>query len=518
MDLPTEVLSMIFAYFSPGSDMLQDDENRRPSPTGHGLLAIRSTCHRFRDIADELPFWYNGYFRLQDIIPARRKWQTDDDGDQYQAGFLRILFKDPHLVRTLQRRKVWYFKNVDVLLAVIAHVPYFREQINSVILSFPPSYRRGWKESSGKRAIPNLALCTNLVSLELHAVTDPDELDLTLITDSLPLLERLRLLQCSCDFTGTLRDASRLSELHIQGDVNDKVKDTDESLVPLSSASSLTYLALLENISDSYPDHDVPPRIPYQNGALDIFTNLTSLYIHPFTEPLCDFLSSTSKLHLIHFRTSIIAPFETAYFPRVIRMFSRPSFSKLESLRFGVSDEVEWTAYSAEITKAISTYLTGLEELVVGMDLDTTWCMWFSRCINLKRLVWFSPAPDGHRSCADLQAISQAAEDMFIAAFERFEEKPIVRCPVAHYYGQIWYSDTPPFLYDDEIFCKSIFHAAVHECSCSPTMVPVSDESVDDGDSVDGIDYDFDNEDGPLYLGWSDDMFSDEDYDEYDLI
>jgi|SRR5271170_6644118 len=128
MNLPAEILMMIFDFFTPRVII-------HPETRGQCwcvLFSLRSTCRRFRALVNELPIWFDSNFKLVEVIPGRRSWFTNDGPEEYDAGFLRLLFQDQHLVQCLERRTSWHFKNLESLVAVIERVPSFSRGATSL--------------------------------------------------------------------------------------------------------------------------------------------------------------------------------------------------------------------------------------------------------------------------------------------------------------------------------------------------------------------------------------------------
>src|SRR5271169_519894 len=89
------------------------------------IFNIRATCRKFHALVNELPIWFDPDFKLVDVIPHRSEFDSLDDWEMYEAGFLRLLFQDQHLVQCLERRTSWHFPNLQPLLAVIGRIPSF---------------------------------------------------------------------------------------------------------------------------------------------------------------------------------------------------------------------------------------------------------------------------------------------------------------------------------------------------------------------------------------------------------
>lgn len=117
---------MIFDLFNPVGIIHPE---KRGEECWRVLFRLRSTCRKFRTLVNELPFWFDGNFRLVEMIPRPR---TYDDGEKFEVAFLRLLFQDPYLVQCLERRTSWHFQNVGALRAVANCVPSFSSRGESL--------------------------------------------------------------------------------------------------------------------------------------------------------------------------------------------------------------------------------------------------------------------------------------------------------------------------------------------------------------------------------------------------
>jgi hypothetical protein len=129
----------------------------------------------------------------------------------------------------------------------------------------------------------------------------------------------------------------------------------------------------------------------------DAFPNLTSLSLHPFTNDLCNYIS-TSSIRLLQFRTTITDTVDMPSLWSIASMISAPSLATLKELRIVFKFQEAHDSQYERIFRTICARLLQLEELVIGISFDTVWCAQLRNLQNLKRLVWYIPEADCHDS------------------------------------------------------------------------------------------------------------------------
>jgi len=396
MKLPAEILMMIFEFFTPL--VLVSVE-----PLGHqcccDLFNLRATCRKFRALVNELPFWFDPNFKLMEIIPQTYNSDSFSKWETYEAGFLKLLFQDQHLVQCLERRTSWHFMNYQTLLAVIECVPSF--SLGTTYLSLISKAcghcqeEPDWRDNSINKSLRQLEVCQSLTSLMICTL-EHSILDLDLIGKECPSLKWLHLflvLQCK----GTLRGLASLEELYSDSCFTFNPKD---GLLPVDSAASLTRLALLFERERFWLDEAC------RQGTFDKFVNLKSLYVHPLSHAVCDFLLD-STIELNEFRTTVIKEYGDVVH-KVIAMFSKRSLCNLHSLCLALEDHTEWRPLYQSIIDSITTNLTNVEQMVLGMGLDVSWWPMFAKLRQLQRLRWFVPE-DAYQGS---QGMSDEASEM----------------------------------------------------------------------------------------------------------
>jgi hypothetical protein len=376
-----------------------------------------------------------------DIIPERRKWKTKDTCDEYDAGFLRVLFRDKPLVEAIGRRTNWQFRNLATLLAVIELVPSFPSTVTHLDLLFhsvwsnPWSDRRhprngDWRQSSVNEALANLPVCRCLTVVGLQpncVLTETDsiqnlDLNLDLIVEKLPSITSLRIIGPS-RLSGSLGGLTNLKELIIDATFS-KVVEGVVSL-PFGSAKSLTHIAVICNVQEFFCDADCG------NRAFDEFVNLNTLYVHPLSDNMCDVLLR-SKIRLREFRTTVMSIYGHIHIAKVVRMLSASSLRFLKKLIIAFEHDDTWTGDSGfcpfyeQITKAITRDHYELESLVLGLGINSDWLPNFSRLAMLRELTWYVPSGYCRIETRAITFMADRISCKFDRVFDGFVRKPLV--------------------------------------------------------------------------------------------
>jgi F-box domain len=415
IDLPVEMLRMIFSNF-PDTYRHQEMASRPPIFDCSDIINIRSTCSKFRNICLGVPFWTDEKFTFTDIIPERRKWKTNDTYDDYDVGFLRLLFRDRLLVEAISKRTHWRFKNLASLLAVLQVVPSFPSTWTHLALLFHSNSsnpwddqhhpRHGdWQQSSVNGAIASLAVCPSLTSLELRPHFTKEtrgqvlnlDLNLGLIVAKFPSIKRLRIRYPS-RLTGSLAKLKNLESMLIDG--SRSIIHGGYISLPFKSTKSLTHMSIL------CFGQGFCCNVDCANKAFNEFVNLTSLFVRPLTKEMCDVLLRSRKIKLNDFRATLIGTHRSTdinysfidheLFNKVIRLLSASSsLRSVKTLRLAFGHDYNRTQtdqflpYFARIAEAITTNHYEIESLVLGIGINTDWFAKFARLTSLKTLVWY---------------------------------------------------------------------------------------------------------------------------------
>jgi hypothetical protein len=142
--LPTELLSKILSYVLPIGCLATRNETDFPT-SFKALCAFRSVCRTIRSVADNLPFWCDESFLLEQLCP----WSIREypyDAARYIEGFL----EDNHLRESLSRKKEWNINDYDsfrfkarLSKMLVRMVPEFKENAESLTgFAFPVLRKR----------------------------------------------------------------------------------------------------------------------------------------------------------------------------------------------------------------------------------------------------------------------------------------------------------------------------------------------------------------------------------------
>jgi F-box-like len=390
--LPNEVLQIIFYQLIFGSDTISGSQIDLINPSN--LANIRGTCGTWRAICSTMSFWHTDRFSLFDVIPARRTRIPGESVENYEAGFLKLFLRDKLLVVSLERRRSWSFKNTACLRTVMDMVPSFCERAMRVELLFTSEYSnpwpsdhlwsKDWEPSSVNQALALLTECRRLISLRMHCGKD-ETIDLWHIIRC-QTIEYLSIYH-PFNFINSLSSLQNLRQLVIDGCGR---PFTGRNILPFESAKNLTNLRILCSKGEFCCDRDCAA------GAFDTFVNLTTLFVKPLSDDMCDFLLR-SNIQLTEFHTTVKRFDGHIDINKVINVLSAPSLRSLKLLRLVLdydeawADNWEWSPFYEVIAETITTKLDGIEYLVLGMGLDTLWFPKFARLLNLKSMVWAAP-------------------------------------------------------------------------------------------------------------------------------
>jgi hypothetical protein len=384
MSLPNELLRQSFSYVIPIDRWgTLDDGTRRD------FFSLRSVCRTFRAVIDGLDFWCDPQFEYADLI----RYQDDvsqQEREASQVEFLNILFRNSLLVECIGRRGKWRFTTLTGLNAIREYIPSFPSNTTAVTFEGAISSNRdnGWNGVTVPVGIRALADCTQLTFLKIWGLgsDDNENIDLDLITTSCPNLQHL-ILRDLLRYTGTLAHMQHLADLQVgfsQYRLREEVRD--DRILPLQyGRRTLSKLWLL------YEECFLPSLGIL--GLADPFPNLTSLSLHPFTNDLCDYIS-TASIRLVQFRTTVTEADNMPILSNITNMFSAPSLANLKELRIAFQYQEEQRPEYERIFHSICARLLHLEGMVLGISFDTAW---FAQLTNLQKLtdmVWYIPADD----------------------------------------------------------------------------------------------------------------------------
>jgi hypothetical protein len=384
MSLPNELLREIFQHTHPIHSTLETG----PGPSHEAwrrtlalIFVLRSVCRRFRAVANELSYWTDERSMFEDIIP--KCWRYADD--QNETIFLETLLADRHLACTLSNRHSWSFSDYVQLKTVLDHVPFARENTNSIsigLLDMSESPTKTPKQHIFRGLLVELKACPNLKFLEIGDGPEEVVLDLVSLASSCPLLETLRLDHVR-ELAGTLSGFCNLKELRLRDSGYRLDYNKFDYVFPLYSAASLRSLTLL------YETGDAPGHF-FSDGHFDSCKQLNTCIIAPFTAPICQYFHRMRLENLKDFRVQV-APggygeSRDLDMNRFTELFRSPSFRTLRSLSLTAGDTYHDSYYA--IVDAVTSNLLCLQSLAVSMGLNTAWCSHFTQLVELDKLVW----------------------------------------------------------------------------------------------------------------------------------
>lgn len=425
--MPPELLFMIFDLFAPVSI----DHSERLE-CWRVLLQLRATCHRFRSIVNELPFWVDDEFKLIEMIPIRG---FPNPRDKYKAQLLRLLFQDKQLVRSLGRRTNWHFTANGTLRTIIDCIPSF---LRSKSVTFYPPLLEPRHVLDILWINEAIFALEPLKSLTTLTIDQTFRIDLCLINMLSPSLRDIKITHSRL-FLGTLGGLSSLESVFICGcSAIPQLPRHSLLFVPSTSAACLTRLSLIFGTNCCGID-DEPYLLKESYDGLAAFFNLKSFYIHPMTDSLCDFLTRTS-IELDELRTTVIKKHGTATLTEIINLFKNRSLRRISSLCLAVQDNDDWRSSYQSMVECITMRLRGIKEIVLGMGMDVAWLPMFCNLENLRRLTWYVPGDDSTAKMPndwDILAIDNWQDQFmwkgrdFIPEFlSGFEEIPKVKVKV----------------------------------------------------------------------------------------
>jgi len=435
--LPAELLAAILNEFDVFLTFrVNRNSIHHPPRTLHpDLVALRSVCRLFRMMVYEMPFWYVEDVNITALLPSSPYWFDSHDNYSHWENEVRQLgihLEDQLFVRCLGKRTKWRFKHSAFLLKILEYVPLSHLNTTSVVIDFPV-YRRSTKpslpypENLVSASIAMLGICRNLTCLEICSLRD--DLSLNLLAISCPTLKRLRIIGIWAedqggDLRGNLDGLANLEEVDIQD--FDHHQFEDASVLPLSSAATLTRLSLLRYWL-SRPAEDMCLKV------LNNFVNLRSLSLCPFS-PKMAMLLRRADFNLSDFRIILWdhgAPdnsFRDEDMENLMSEFEKLMASKslrnLKEFRFAVNDgdyDVDLCLLRIQtVVKAIVQHQSHLENLVLAAHPRDSSFALLHPLVNLKTLTWYCHESHG------IQFSTSAVKQSIHEAFQLSLAKPVI--------------------------------------------------------------------------------------------
>jgi hypothetical protein len=161
-------------------------------------------------------------------------------------------------------------------------------------------------------------------------------------------------------------------------------------------------------------------------------------------------------VQLEQFRTTIISyddelsdPLPVIDIGNVITMLSSPSLRSLRELRIIVGFSELQPFYCLHIFEVICENIQSVEELVLGLSFDKSWCLQIQRLQKLKLFHWYVPVEDCRDSLNAVEGLDQLLLDpesdwdgdldlvgihlamhFYKSAFQHFVSRPTVRVDI----------------------------------------------------------------------------------------
>src|SRR5271155_5800699 len=335
--LPLELLTAIVNEF----DVFVIDESDPESSPGYqpvpkaihpDIAALRSVCRLFRTIVYAMRFWYAEDVDITALLPSTCSRMTDDGeyvDRQCDVNELTDHLSDQLFVHAIEKRIKWRFKQLQLLLAILEHVPLFRRNVTSVVLDFPKHYDGDEHLYTGDAITASIAIlgyCPNITSLDIIHVRET--LPLNLLSIACPALKSLRIMHMKAEefywrsVQGDLEGLTALEEL----DIRDFDLHIEEyAFLPISAAATLTRLSFLSQwrfTSETSLD------------VLDNFVNLKSLSFSPLTLEMVKWITR-AKTDLLDLRFYLVERhgFDESW-PEFDELMSSKSLRNLRECRF----------------------------------------------------------------------------------------------------------------------------------------------------------------------------------------
>jgi hypothetical protein len=268
-NVPNEVLNLIISSIPLVEDFSYISyEKDGSSHQIHQILALMHVSRRFRFTMLQHSVWLDFKFEFEVLAVS-----THDDYldqlfptmgylDETSSRFpsrtnlparitklLTLLFGDSNFTECLKRKTAWRFQSLEVLFAVLAHLPTFTKSARAVALELEGT----------DAALSRLRECEHLIHLDIEAELEAS-LNLDWISRFLPSLKKL-IIDFPSRWTGSLKGLEQLDEYTAQ--IGSEIPLDGTSFLPISSAKTLTRM----DLSRCYLEHT----------SLKMFTSLKHL-------------------------------------------------------------------------------------------------------------------------------------------------------------------------------------------------------------------------------------------------
>jgi len=401
--LPPELLNRILEYLLP------DTKGYRRSGPGTllrglcpDLIAVRTTCHKLRVVADQLTFWINEDTDLIDLFPHPRSrrspdvtWTTFDVGmvlrflREDMGIVLKVFLADKHFQRFVGRRVSWRFHHPSTMLAILETIPgYFAANAVSITLRVWDGFNvfRHSTTLPSNVVVSMLAVCRNLTFLELIDIDD--ELCLNLLAVSCPSLRVLWIRNVLDHKGGVVQgDLDCVCNLEVL-DIRGILAELHEGFLPGNSAATLKSITILFYQAATFSISQSSIR-----KLVESFSGLTRLYLSPLVEEMCETLVHASfQLEVFGGAIGLESFDMMPDFMPLRRMLGSRSFSTLKRLYLiaEVHGGPEWISNYSPVIECVGK-LENLEKLALAMGFCISLTAHFAKLSKLRQLTWFVP-------------------------------------------------------------------------------------------------------------------------------
>jgi hypothetical protein len=397
LKLPNELLIKIFDQVFIGRH--EKPPPRRPIASLQGLcpdiLSLRRVCSRFRKLAVSLPFWYEAAVDIVDLFPHPRGRQCYTVGSALDLNIvfrslqddhgavLKVFLSDDLLQSAIGRRNYWQFKHPSTLLAALECVPDFPFNTQTVAVEIWD----GFGTFKNSRSLPTfaviamLAICRNLTELCLIAIDDA--INLSLIATACPNLKSLRLRDLfepkGARIEGSLTKFKFLEEFDIRGFGSILCHE----MFPTTFAENLSCFICVYATGSTF---NIGERC--LSSILKELVNLTTLWISPVTEHVCEAISKANLFNLRSLRIAVRA--SDSYFAsmqQVKKILENGNLSLLHELVLGF----ESNTGSEGIVEAIGENFRCLRRLTLFMESRKSWWGSLASVEYIRRWDWYTP-------------------------------------------------------------------------------------------------------------------------------